>query len=427
VRVEAEALHIPVFESTGQAQKVAWPSPRRRRRFAWHPPRKDLREQRDQLSVTEEPWRAHPLVRVLSFIVGVLAVLTLVALFIPRAEITLNPVSKIQSLDLPVSASPSAQEVFITGTIPAREKRVVVDGSQTVIVTGSTSIPQSKAKGTVVFRNLTQQTISIPLGTIVQNGVGIRFATTKAGDVNPGIGKTLALPVEALEGGTAGNLEPDAINAIEGKLGLSLSVTNPEPMTGGREISSIQASDADRQRAKGALMNVLESEARKELVGELADGDLLFDKTMKVSQILSEQYDLPAGAAGTKLTLSMQVEFSALFASASDLTRLSLLALNASLPSDFSATSDAVVLKPVNTPIVSDDGSAKWTMRAERKIVQQIDTTQVTQMIQGFGTWNVESKLKKNLPLARAPEIKVSPAWWPWMPIVPFRISVVTE
>src|SRR5512146_659272 len=82
VRVEAEALHIPVFESTGQAQKVAWPSPRRRRRFAWHPPRKDLREQRDQLSVTEEPWRAHPLVRVLSFIVGVLAVLTLVALFI---------------------------------------------------------------------------------------------------------------------------------------------------------------------------------------------------------------------------------------------------------------------------------------------------------------------------------------------------------
>src|SRR5512146_3196798 len=48
VRVEAESLHIPVFESTGPAQKLAWPKPRRRRRLIWHAPRKDLREQREQ-------------------------------------------------------------------------------------------------------------------------------------------------------------------------------------------------------------------------------------------------------------------------------------------------------------------------------------------------------------------------------------------
>src|SRR5512141_2555823 len=47
VRVDAEALHIPVFESTGQAQRVAWPTPRRKR-FKWHVPRKDLREKREQ-------------------------------------------------------------------------------------------------------------------------------------------------------------------------------------------------------------------------------------------------------------------------------------------------------------------------------------------------------------------------------------------
>jgi hypothetical protein len=66
-------------------------------------------------------------------------------------------------------------------------------------------------------------------------------------------------------------------------------------------------------------------------------------------------------------------------------------------------------------------------MRAERRIIQQIDAAQVTAMVQGFGVWNVESKLKSNLTLAAAPEIKVSPSWWPWMPIVPFRISVVTQ
>jgi hypothetical protein len=48
-------------------------------------------------------------------------------------------------------------------------------------------------------------------------------------------------------------------------------------------------------------------------------------------------------------------------------------------------------------------------------------------MIQGFGAWNVESKLKDSLPLAAAPVVELTPSWWPWMPIVPFRISVVTQ
>jgi hypothetical protein len=204
-------------------------------------------------------------------------------------------------------------------------------------------------------------------------------------------------------------------------------VTNPEPTTGGRELPSVQASDADRERAKELLMKSLEEDAREKLASEVAAGDLLFEKTMDIAQILSEEYDPPAGAAGTTLTLTMQVEYSVLYADASDLTRLASLALNASLPSGFSAASETMTVKPVSTPILSSNGSAKWTMRAERRIVQNIDTAQVTQMIQGFGAWNVESQLKENLPLASAPDVQLSPSWWPWMPIVPFRISVVTE
>ncbi len=91
VREDAEALRIPVFESTGQAQRVAWPKPRRRK-WPRRAPRKDLRAQREQASAAEEAWRALPVVRVSAFILGVLAVLTLVALFIPSAQITLNPI-----------------------------------------------------------------------------------------------------------------------------------------------------------------------------------------------------------------------------------------------------------------------------------------------------------------------------------------------
>lgn len=426
VRDDAEELHIPVFESTGQAQRDAWPSPRRRR-FKWHPPRKDLREQWKQLSAAEEAWRAHPAARISAFLIGVVAVLSLVAMFIPRARITLNPVSEIQSVVLPVIASPSVESVFITGSIPAREKHVTVEGTQTVLVTGEATIPQSRAKGVAQFRNLTQQAVSVPAGTTVLDADGIRFVTTESGEVDAGVGKILELPIEAVEGGTAGNLDVESINAIEGRLGLSLSVTNPEPTTGGRELPSAQATDADRERAKELLMKSLDENARQKASSELSSGDLLFKETMKMSQILSEKYDPSSGAAATKLTVTMQVEYSVLYADESDLVRLAALALNASLPSGFTATTDPVTLKPVTNPILNQDGSAKWTMRAERRIVQQINTAQVTQMVQGIGAWNIESLLKENLPLAEDPMIELTPSWWPWMPLVPFRISVTTE
>jgi len=430
VREDAEALRIPVFESTGQAQRVAWPKPRRRK-WMHRAPRKDLRDKREQVSAGREAetWRAHPVVRVGAFIIGVSSVLILVALFIPRAQVILHPESQIQSVVLPVTASPSVESVFITGSIPASEKRVIAEGTQTVIVTGEGVTPQSKGKGVAVFRNLTRQAVTIPAGTVVRTADNVRFITTSDDEVDAGVGKLLELPIEAVEGGLAGNVDAETIAVVEGRLGLSLSVTNPERLTGGREVPSVQASEADRERAKDELMKRLESDARQQLADEIKAGDILFEDTFEVSQVLSEVYDPPAGAAGTKLTLTMQVEFSALYASASDLTELASLALNASLPPGFRAVagSDALTVKPVTKPIANDDGSLRWTVRVERRIVQQINNAQVTQMIQGIGSRRAQIQLEKNLPLDGSPEINLSPAWWPWVPIVPFRISVVTE
>lgn len=428
VREEAEALRIPVFESTGQAQKIAWPAPRRKS-LPRRSPRKDLRAKREQVQVQEEAWRAHPVVRVGMFSVGVLSVLVLVALFIPRAQVTLSPVSTTQSITLPVVANPSVNSVFITGNIPAREKRVIVGGERTVVVTGEGVVPQSKAKGVVLFRNLTQQSVTIPAGTVIEAARDslIRFVTLEEGVLDAGVGKTIELPVEAVEGGIGGNLPEDTLIVIGGRLGLSLSVTNPEPTTGGRELASVQASDVDRKRVKDLLMKDLDEMAREKLGEEINAGDMIFDDTLNVSQVLQEEYDPPAGAVGTKLTLTMQVEYSVAYASASDLAELASLALSASLPSGFSPSSDAVTLKPATKPIISDDGSARWTMRVERKIVQQVDASQVTHLIQGYSSRSAQSRLEEQLPLASSPQISLSPSWWPWVPIVPFRISVVTE
>lgn len=425
VRADAEALGIPVFESTGEAQRVMWSKPRRRR-LSRKAPDKTLREKRKQVQFREAAWRAHPVTRMLTFLVGVLSVLALVALFIPRAQVRLNPVTQTQSIVLPVTANPSVNSVFITGSIPAREKRILVEGTQRILVTGEGVVPQSKAKGSVIFRNLTQRAVNIPIGTVVTAG-DVRFVTTELGVINPGVGEMVELKIEAVEGGLAGNLEAETINAVEGRLGPSLSVTNPEPTTGGRERASVQATDADRANAKELLLKSLESDAHASLLDELNSDDILFDETFALSQILSEMYDPPAGAAGSQLTLIMQAEFTVRYAIASDLTELAALALNASLPSGFSAASDALTVESAADPQLLEDGSVRWTIRAEREIIQQVNVSQVTQLIQGLGSSDAQSKLEDNLPLMSEPRISLSPSWWPWVPIVPFRIEVVTR
>jgi hypothetical protein len=178
---------------------------------------------------------------------------------------------------------------------------------------------------------------------------------------------------------------------------------------------------------KTLLLKSLDEVARQKFREELNAGDMLFDETLTVSQILLEEYDPPAGAAGTKLTLTMQVEYSVNYASASDLTELAALALNASLPSGFSPESEAVTIKPATKPSIRTDGSAHWMMNVERKIVQILDPARVTHLIQGYGSSSAQIRLKVNLPLASSPQISMSPSWWPWVPIVPFRISVVTQ
>jgi len=268
--------------------------------------------------------------------------------------------------------------------------------------------------------------VTIPIGTIVSSGE-VRFKTTELGVLNPGVDETVEIAIEAVEGGLAGNLDAETINIVEGRLGLSLAVTNPESTTGGRERSSVQATDSDRERAKELLLKSLEGDARASLLDSLGSDDVLFDETFALSQIVSEVYDPPPGTAGSQVTLTMQVEYSILYADASDLTKLASLALNASLPPGFIAASSAVDVESSTEPELAEDGSVHWTIRAERNTYQQVSVLQVTNIIQGLGASEAQSRLDKALPLSSEPKVSLFPSWWPWVPIVPFRIEVVTQ
>jgi hypothetical protein len=366
---------------------------------------------------------------VIFFALGVLAVLAIAALFVPRAEIALSPESKTQTLTIPVVADPALNIVFITGNIPARETTRTMAGSQSIASTGAATIPEIEAKGVARFRNLTASVVQIPLGTVIQTrGVPpIRFVTTQAAEVPKGIGKTVDVAMEAVNAGERGNLEADLVQAIEGSLGLLVSVTNPAPTTGGADQKLAAPSADDRERLRGALMESLRTKVQADILAGLPAGSVVFPKSVTEVQVLEETYDPPAGGTGATLSLTLRVSFSARHASGDDLLNLASLALGASVEQGFAAVPDSLTVKLAGPPTTGEDGRTRFLVQVDRRIVRLMDARQVLALVQGHKLEVAQAQLKQIPGLSAAPEISLTPAWWPWLPLAPFRITVVIQ
>lgn len=429
VRREAEALGLPVFESSSAAQREAWPVHKARRQRVPRPPRRDLRQLRAEALPPEAGWRTRLGVRVVTFAVGVLAVLTVAGLFVPRAAVTLHPEAQIQRLVFPVTADPSIQSVFVSGSVPARAETVVVEGEQTAKVTGRISVPQTSARGVARFRNLTQTEVEIPAGTLAYTLTDppVRFATLNTTRITPGLDQFVEVPIEAVTAGKTGNVAADSIQAIEGALGLMTAVTNPEPTGGGTDTTAIGPNEDDRFLLRESLLADLKTQAEAELRARLSSDDVLLTDTLALSQTLEETYNPPADQQGTSLALTLRVEFSVQVVSTHDLAELAEVTLNAVAEPGFAPVADSLSFQSVSKSVTDADGVTHWQMQAERRILRTLDLGAALALVRGRSPQEASALLSQEFLFENKPEITLTPAWWPWLPLIPFNVSVVVR
>ena len=425
VRRDAEALHIPVFESAKVAQRDAWPYRPAKKRHIPRAPRRGLRALRESVYKKESAWRTSLVGRVVTFTAGVVAVLAMAGLFVPRAAVTLYPESQVQSIVIPVAASESVSSVSLTGSLPARTLSIVVEEEQSLAVSSQISVPRSKAKGIAQFTNLSQSEVNIPAGSVLltSGDPSVRFVTLHEAHVPPGVGQFVEVPIEALSAGAQGNMDADLITMVEGPLGLSVAVTNSEPTEGGANSKTTGPTDADRTRLRKTAIGNLLKEAETQMRAELAAEDILLMDTFDVSRILDETYSPEAGQPGKQLKLAMQVEFAARYISVEDLNELTLSTLDAALPVDYSASA-LPVFKPVAEPATDSDGVTHFDLEVRRPLLHQVEFSQVFALTQGKKPESAQTRLSGQLSLREPAEIELTPAWWPWMPLIPFNLSV---
>jgi hypothetical protein len=422
----AAELALPVFESLPEAQLAAWEEESERIKPQRRGPRPDLPAMRAQVGLPEAVWRTRPAVRIGFFALGVLAVLVVAAGFLPQASLILTPVRQTQDVTIRVSANPNVNVVYLSGSIPAHEVTLTVDGNRSITSTGSQDIPAGRAQGVVRFKNLTESAVSVPTGTIVRtlDSPALRFETTIDAVLDAGIGETVDVPMQAVNPGAESNVEAGQIQAIEGDLGLQISVSNPDPVTGGNTQNLPAPSESDKARLRTLLLADLQEQALSKL---RASGSEVFTDSLRLSQVIEEKFDPAEGQPGSKLMLSMQVEYLAYAASTADLQELAVRVLGVSVPQGFSPVADTLHFEMLNQPKSGADGLTRFDLRASQTVQKELNLTQAIHLVQGRRPENALAQLRGGLSLAAPPQIKLAPSWWPWLPVAPFRISVVTR
>ncbi len=417
---------ISYFSSAFAAQKKEWQvkKPARPvRRF----PRADFRDIRKKLPGQELfSFVAYPVRRLAVFFSGVFAVLVVMLVFIPSAEVSITPPVRQQTLTIAVSADPEAQTVQLSGIVPQRTLTQVVEGSDSALSTGKTILSDRFASGRVLLMNLSEKAVQVPAGTVllIPGNIVISFETDSLVLVPGGKGKTATVSLRAKSGGLSGNVTSGVINTFEGELGKTLAVTNPFATSGGGESELPIPTEQDRFQLKKRLLVDLEQTARARFWEQISDGDVLLPASFKLVHIQDESSSPAEGQTGKTLSLTLRVEYSMAFTSFADLHSLATRVLDASLQAGTAALPDPIMMANLTTPSMSAQGFSHWQMSVTRSIRPSIKPGDVIALVTGRVVKRASDLLSDTYGLAQVPQIQIHPDWWPWLPFLPIRIFV---
>lgn len=443
VRYHAPRLGIPVFKSLRKAQGAVWRVPRRFRKGETPPiaqPGTDTRPLNSDIPIPshatsrlpERPERPKPLpalIRLAAFTIAVLAFLSIAAVLLPQAELGLRPETRTQQATIRVQASPDFQTIDLSGQAPAGWATVIVEGRESVAVSGSISIPDKPAIGHVRFTNLTDRVVEIPEETVVRTleSESIRFIVTQSGSVPGAPGESISLPVRCLTPGMEGNLPANRLVAIEGLLGTQLSVTNPFATNHGSERQAPAPTQEDREQLSAQLQRSLRRTALAELQGNLAEGDLMIPTSLKLVEVLEETFQPADTEPADHLELNMRLGFQALVVPGEEIESLALAVLDANMPAGFTSSGQGAEIENLNRPVYRADALIVWDMGAKRRIQAEIHEPAVLQLALGQTPEQAKANLAAIIPLAAPAQIRLTPEWWPRLPVLPFRILIFNQ
>jgi len=424
---------FPVFPSEAAAQayvahKGAFPPLR-----APHKPARPRRPLWAEDPEKPKPPRQHRqpvwLIALELIVVGavLLTLLSAALLSWPSARIVVVPQGLTYSRVVAVSVDPALTEVDLQrGIIPSRRIGDEFEAYVEVGTSGRGFTFSGRARGQVLFTNLLGQDYRVPEGTVVRTTAGsypVRYATTQEVTL-PAFGQGTA-PVEALDEGTRGNVDPYQINLVEGVVGFAVRVTNPDPISGAESTAVATVIEADRERAWNLAAQKVMSEAYNDLQDSayLEPGEFLPNQALVIQATPKQAYTHLVGEQTPVLGLALRLLITGQAIHVSNVQAVAYRQLATQLPEGYELL-DARF--EYGEAAEEDVGPGLFTfyVTTHGYAAAAIDTANVAELVLGKPKEDAAALLMESLPLARPPQITVTPEWFPYIPFLPIRTQI---
>ena len=349
--------------------------------------------------------------------VAALALLLMIAL--PSAAVTVSPAS------VPMPGAMFTLRAGPGGDISAQPLSATLAAKVTGTATGSRT-EELKATGSVRFSNQSTDDIPIAKGTVIQTSDRIQFVTTETKTLPRSVilGITLILgevdvAVEAVVGGPAGNVPANRITVPNRS---AYRVTNPAPTAGGdtKKIPVVKAEDYTAATAKPNVDKALTDAANEQKTkwsGQLGGtvvvwvGSPSLTSQGGLSEVVGKEvptFDVPV--TGTVLGFAVPSGEPTKAAAARYRTMASPGYILDERTAQFGSTAT-----------VGDNG-VSWKVTATGTQAPQLDPTRIRGVL--AGRTRDEAKTALEAQGLRVTDLRISPDWWPRMPVLDARIAV---
>jgi hypothetical protein len=314
--------------------------------------------------------------------------------------------------------------------VPAQTLSVQVSGDARTKTTGRRPEPAGKARGGVVFINMTNRQINIPQGTLVSTATGnnVQFGTLSATALGPN-GRAFA-QVEALLPGPDGNARAGTVTRVEGPLSLSVAVSNDSGFGGGTTAPQPVVTEEDKTRLQAQLFEELKKQAFDKLVERGAQGTFISPESIQFLP-LSPAFTPFVGEVSEDLFLSMSVQAVGLAVDQTEANKAALVELQEAMPPGTRLVSDTIRFIP-GSVVAGADGGVGFSVTAEGTILRSVETNAMRNVVLGMDPEQATRELQQRFALAQPPEITLGPDWLPYvvpvnLPALPWRIRVIVD
>ncbi|MBI9048318.1 MAG: baseplate J/gp47 family protein [Anaerolineaceae bacterium] len=359
------------------------------------------------------------------FLVAVFAVISLVAFFIPSAKVTLHVNVEQQVADIPIQGEASLITIDLSGTIPIQVKQLELSLSDQSNCSGTSEVPVSKASGNVLIQNLTDDELIVPAHTIFSSSStpDIRFESIEEAVLTAGVNETIQIEIAALKPGIDGNVAEETIDAVEGALGLFVTVTNMEEFSGGENLKSGTPTTTDLFTLRRQIKSKFNALAAEQFAAEALSNEIFVPGSINIIEIRDERIEPEIGQPSEVLNISQDVLIEGWFINKGHIKQILTTVMDIQLEPNEQALDDVIEYDMDAIPRITDDEFI-WMFPARRSIVQAVDIDTINRELVGKPI-NEAMKIIKDEGFSSAQlEIKIFPSWWQRMPFLENNIEV---